>query len=668
MKKRVTLVLISCFIMLTILNVFVILIFPIYPLKQDPFTGNGLVGTIQLIIEGAPEDYYINVTSPQNITYNFNVGDSYIIDLNVSANFNANWQYILYDVKHNTQRSFAFGVNKTSVNTTFGAYRWSNVISVSGIDEFDRPKTVNVSFFAFVPDSAPVIENLSSNIYVCESSRLSYLFNVTDVDEDSILLDISPKDPFWISPYYSYGPTNTVAQIFSGILTKNNLGNHPETVSARDGQYADSEITNITVIEINNAPLVSMGVRTIWTSGEDSNFYESDYASDTEVSLGRDARGYLVYNLTFFNSDSLFNISEEGIMNFTPNSSQVGVYNISICVQDGGLANIPSNISLCNQTGLSIETCTNFSLTVTNENRPPQITDYSPLDLSFSANDTDTLQFNITKYDADGTIPDSYWYVDGIFKKYSTGNSTDSFSYVFGCDISGNHNISVVVSDGLLNTSLQWNVSLINIECPKPPAIGSGGGGGGGGGAMGCIPKWACSDWQLCQNLKLSYDAQIISPEDYFLINGQCKNNSYDERYCGFQIRTCRDLNSCNSSFFGFNISEKIQSCYYTENPGCSDGITNCHDGGCEILADCGGPCKQCPTCSDGIQNQGEQGIDCGSPCPWKCSVESPLAKSQINILLYILGLIILIILIIIIIKARRIFHSVKKIKAVNEG
>jgi len=31
----------------------------------------------------------------------------------------------------------------------------------------------------------------------------------------------------------------------------------------------------------------------------------------------------------------------------------------------------------------------------------------------------------------------------------------------------------------------------------------------------------------------------------------------------------------------------------------------------------------QYPTCSDGIQNQGEEGVDCGGPCP-PCKIEQP--------------------------------------------
>ncbi|RMD67744.1 hypothetical protein D6817_00655, partial [Candidatus Pacearchaeota archaeon] len=85
---------------------------------------------------------------------------------------------------------------------------------------------------------------------------------------------------------------------------------------------------------------------------------------------------------------------------------------------------------------------------------------------------------------------------------------------------------------------------------------------------------------------------------------------------------------------------------YYTSAPSCSDNIRNCHDGACELLVDCGGPCEPCPTCSDNIQNQGEEGVDCGGPCPRKCEAAQPLKrypKAPIAALLGILSLILLI-------------------------
>ena len=122
-----------------------------------------------------------------------------------------------------------------------------------------------------------------------------------------------------------------------------------------------------------------------------------DQSTDEED--GDQSSGKLGFNISFLNSDYLFNITDEGIMNFTPNSSQIGIYNISICVNDTGINNVHENISvLCNQDGSSITTCENFSLTVTNENRAPTIIDYYPENLTFSAPGTNSLYFSITSW------------------------------------------------------------------------------------------------------------------------------------------------------------------------------------------------------------------------------------------------------------------------------
>ena len=57
-------------------------------------------------------------------------------------------------------------------------------------------------------------------------------------------------------------------------------------------------------------------------------------------------------------------------------------------------------------------------------------------------------------------------------------------------------------------------------------------------------------------------------------------------------------------------------------------------------------------TCTDKIQNQGEEGIDCGGPCPYAC--EKPKSKSSLWIWLTIGGIIILTIIIILILKSRK--------------
>ena len=336
-------------------------------------------------------------------------------------------------------------------------------------------------------------------------------------------------------------------------------------------------------------------------------------------------------------------------MNFTPNSSQLGVYNITVCARDKGISNIHPNISLCGQDGSSITSCFNFSLTVTSENRAPSFISHYPVSLTFSAGGEQNLFFNITKYDADGTIPDAYWYVDDVFRQYNSGMLIDNFTYAFPCGESGKRVAKVIITDGLLNASLQWNISLASSDCPALPP-GGGGGGGGGGGAL-CTEKWACEEWGICNSLVKAGK----SIKEFNAIKNFCWNSSYNETTCGFQTRKCQDLNRCNSNK---SMPGLIRGCYYTEKPSCFDSIQNCHDGACEILADCGGPCAACPTCSDKIQNQGETGIDCGGPCP-ACEIEKPLIqKSQVwYIILIILLILLMIILIIMIIRLSRVIR-----------
>lgn len=657
MKRRevLLLVLLLCFIALSMLNILSIYYFP--PRLFNPATGMGITGEISLYVEGG--DKFVTIDSPGNITYDFGIGANYLVDLNVSANFNVDaWSYDLIDLKHGSTVYENVGF---SPNITFSAVRWSNQITVYANDSGGNGASKVVIFFVNVPNSAPAIESIASNIYVCEGQSLAYYFNATDVDEDILTSDISPKNPFYTFPTLSQAVNRTLFQIISGVLGKGDVGGidqgwkvYEESVSISDNYNStccsDSKETNITLIEINNAPVMeNIGVQTVWTQGDNSTFYKQAQVTDLED--GDQDSGVVNFNVSF-SADSLFNITQNGTMNFDPNESQVGVYNVTVCVNDTGIANpFEGILGNCSQDGGPIATCGNFSLTVTNENRVPTIIDNYPTNLSLSVSGTDSLYFNITEYDPDGTAPDAYWYVDGVFIELDSGNLIDEFSYNFGCGVSGTHLVNATITDGLLNDSIEWNLNVSYVVCPttSPP--------GGGGGADTCIPTWVSEDWEVCQNTEISLKLGILSGNDYRAIKEQCAENDLDEKTCGFQIRNWFDLDNCVSSKHPL---VDVQFCHYVEGPSCSDGVKNCHHGACEIFVDCGGPCSPCPSCSDGVKNQGEDGVDCGGPCP-PCVGVSMIGLPLVIWILVILSSILLIWIIVILIRIIRVKRKIKK-------
>ena len=661
MKKEITILLISLFF----INAINLLL--IFNHSSDIISVNNLItgkgittGSINLIIMGPG---VLNIDSPKNITYNFSIGTPYIIDLNVSLNFNtSSWWYTLEDKRHN---SIIIENLTFTPNTTITAVRWNNKLTVYAETTDNIPYDSNVEFFVSVPNSNPIISNISNKIFVCEGDYLSYFFNVTDIDEDDLTVGISPKNPFYTSFSRNINYTSDIYEIFSGTLSKNNAGginagskNYSETITASDGNSSDSKNTNITVIEINNAPdITNIGVQTIWARGENSSFNYQVKVSDIED--GNQNSGNLNFSI-LFSGETMFNISSKGVINFTANSSYIGVHNISICVNDTGIDNPYQNISLCLQDGSSLTSCNNFSLTVTNQNRGPKIVSKFPTALSFNASGSDFLYFNISKKDADGTIPDAYWYVDNISKEYDSGSLIDSFYYGFGCGISGLHTVKVDITDGELNDSVQWNITVTGIVCPSGVSPGGGGGGGGGGGKLYCKEKWACEEWPQCKNLKTGLELGEMNREYEFLIKERCSLLNWSSEFCGYQIRECNDFDLCKSNLTKPGL---IRECYYTEFPNCFDKIINCHDSGCEVLTDCGGPCKPCPTCSDGIKNQNEDEIDCGGTCP-SCIPE--LSSLQIISLIRVFVYLFLIIFIIALIWVTRLL--LKSYKLLGEA
>jgi hypothetical protein len=263
-----------------------------------------------------------------------------------------------------------------------------------------------------------------------------------------------------------------------------------------------------------------------------------------------------------------------GTIDFTPKVADIGNYSLNYTVFDGELYDWVAG---------------NFTIVAT-INHPPNITDWYPDDYNVTMLEGDSQDFNITVYD-----PDSGWNTASV-RWFIDGNEIigeNGYVYPFAPNGSGIYNLTAEASDGEYADYHQWNV-IVLIRPPQPP-------GGGGRGTTpsfgGCVENWRCTIFSECSR-------------------------------AGLEIRICRDISRCGTNF---TKPEEVRSCTYTPNPSCFDNIINCHDGSCEILTDCGGPCAPCPTCSDGIRNchangECEEEVDCGGPCK-PCPIEPKRPK-----------------------------------------
>ncbi len=592
----------------------------------------------QLFVQVVVNAPNITIASPTNTTYTFNLSQNKSVDLNVSAEKTIQtWFYTLY----NGSGTIIVNRQVFTPNTTITLITGTNKLAVYANLTGGQVGNTNVTLSVTISNSAPQILNLSGQILACEDSFLSHLINITDEDLDTISVSMTPINPFFITKLSQTGNL-TIAEIFSGTLTKSQVGSYRENVSASDGSRADTAITNISVVAVNHNPSIELlGAQTVWFNAK---FIKQITANDTED--GNVSGGNLTYNVTFISGIPIFTInSTSGKINMTANASVVGLYNVSVCVRDKGLnTSIHPNATYCGYTGGPGYNCSNFELTVTNQNRPPNITSYYPTTTTISSTPPLTISFNVSTEDPDDTTPSAYWSINGVLETSLTNQFNKTFSD------GGTFNVSVRVSDGELNDSRSWTITISN-----PPRSSTGGGGGGGGGT--CQERWVCDNTAMCQNINGLYKNKLLDDLSRGIIEIKCRLEGWSEEECGIKLLDCKDINNCKTTTKKPNVTEE---CFYVANPSCNDNVKNCHDKSCEVLVDCGGPCSQCPTCSDTIQNQGEEAIDCGGPCPNSCQIEKP---KKINYLLYLLIILILLLIVAIIYTLYKLFAIKKRIE-----
>lgn len=209
--------------------------------------------------------------------------------------------------------------------------------------------------------------------------------------------------------------------------------------TAIDGYGLTAISNNITlnITPVNDQPTFT-GTIPQWKWPEDianNSLNLTQYFSDIDGDS-------LKYNFTSASNITISINNNTGIVTLTPGGNFTGVrYTIFTAIDIGNLTASTSNVTL----------------NVTPVNDVPVINSFTPADLAQTIALGNSLAFNHTSSDVD---EDSLTY---IWKLDSTQKSTElGWTYIPASNEIGNHNVTLNVSDGIANATMQWNVSVIN--------------------------------------------------------------------------------------------------------------------------------------------------------------------------------------------------------------
>lgn len=290
--------------------------------------------------------------------------------------------------------------------------------------------TVNVLFV----DHPPVLEPVEG-LLATEGILFEHTFGASDQDMafdvneslrfslDSSLLKVnSSSGRVWFTPQ------------------NKDVGVHDISVTVRDHYGANvSMAVALTVENVNNPPKLVYSVpNNQFTVQEDRTFSLKFNATDPDVDIGLDY-------LTFSTNSSLFNISPDGSINFTPDDKNIGVHKFRITVTDSG----------------ELKDFANFTVNIVGVDEPPVILPLENLTVNEDAN----VRFHINVTDEDApevfTITSDYPLMQIDKAGWASFRADDK-------DV-GTHIVTVTVRDRAdLTDSVTLTITILPVE--EPPA------------------------------------------------------------------------------------------------------------------------------------------------------------------------------------------------------
>lgn len=150
--------------------------------------------------------------------------------------------------------------------------------------------------------------------------------------------------------------------------------------------------------------------------------------------------------------------SESGLISWTPANNQVGIHQVIVEISDGKHSVTQS-----------------FEIEVSNVNNPPQILSYSPDSLNIVVNEGESKKFEVQAHDIDlNTTLNYQWFLNGglvLDSTVSGDGSKSSWIYSVSYGDCSQKIVKILVSDGKLEDSIQWNIRINDITPPAQPTL-----------------------------------------------------------------------------------------------------------------------------------------------------------------------------------------------------
>ncbi|MBI5193734.1 MAG: tandem-95 repeat protein, partial [Nitrospirae bacterium] len=314
-------------------------------------------------------------------------------------------------------------------NTSTRVFDWTPAYSQSG--SYNVTFTVSDGFLTSTEVVTITVSNVNRSPVlnaigakgVNENVSLNFTVSGSDPDGDTITLSATGLP--------SGAAFNISTGVFNWTPSYSQSGSYNVTFTISDGSLNASEVVNITVGNVNRAPVLNaIGAKSA-TENINLNFTVSGSDPDGDV---------ITYSATGIPAGATFNTTTR-VFDWTPTYSQSGSYNVTFTISDGSLS--ASEV---------------VTVTVNNADRAPVL---NPIG-NKSTTETVLLQFTVTASDPDGDV--TILSATGVPAWAGFNTTTGVFSGTPGYTDSGSYTVTFTAGDGTLSTSETITITVTNVN------------------------------------------------------------------------------------------------------------------------------------------------------------------------------------------------------------